>query len=47
MLRITLRDEKVMNMNQLRAAIKIRIIIEIIKQQKWRWAVYLARRENN
>ena len=45
MLRITIRDRK--NSIWIREQTKIKDIIKYIKQQKWRWAGHVARREDN
>ena len=45
MLGITLRDKK--RTTWIREQTKVRDIIEIIKEQKWRWAGHIARREDD
>ena len=45
MLGITLRDRK--RSTWIREQTKVTDIIEVIKEQKWRWAGHIARREDN
>ena len=45
MLRITIRDRK--NSAWIREQTKIKDIIQFTRQQKWRWAGHIARREDN
>ena len=45
MLGVTLRDRK--RSTWIRGKTRVKDIIQIIKQQKWRWAGHLARRDDN
>ena len=45
MLGISLRDRK--RSTWIRKVTGVKDIIQVVKQQKWRWAGHLARREDN
>ena len=45
MLGITLRDWK--RSTQIREKTKVKDIIQVVKQQKWRWAGHVARMSDN